>query len=91
MGFEFTGLKVKIVGLIGVYSDPKNRIVKYPDNDNVVHKVDVILEAEIVSVPRFRSVAFGSQIERIYIFNASCEAKSSIWKSALPSRPSLIV
>jgi ADP-ribose pyrophosphatase YjhB (NUDIX family) len=47
--FEETGLKVAILRLLGVYSEPRDRIVTYPDNGDVVHKVDVIVEAAIES------------------------------------------
>jgi len=53
--FEETGLTVEITRLIGVYSEPANRIITYPDNGDVVHKVDVILEARIVSGTLTRS------------------------------------
>lgn len=44
---EETGLKVRITRLIGVYSEPLGRIVTYPDNGDVRHLVDIILEARI--------------------------------------------
>ena len=45
---EETGLTVNIMRLLGVYSDPAQwRIVTFPDN--VVHLVDIVLEAEVVS------------------------------------------
>lgn len=44
---EETGLTVTITRLLGVYSEPTNRIVTFPDN--VVHLVDILLEAAIVS------------------------------------------
>ena len=43
---EETGLTIKVVRLIGVYSEPFERIVTYPDN--TVQLVDIILEGEIV-------------------------------------------
>ena len=46
---EESGLHVKITRLLGVYSDPDDRIVTYPDNGDVVHKIDVILEASVIS------------------------------------------
>ena len=47
---EETGLDVRITGLIGVYSDPsEGRIVTYPDNGDVVHLVDTVLKAEIMT------------------------------------------
>ncbi|MBI4664478.1 MAG: NUDIX domain-containing protein [Verrucomicrobia bacterium] len=46
---EETGLEVEILRLIGVYSETEDRIITYPDNGDVVHKIDVILEARIVS------------------------------------------
>ncbi len=46
---EETGLEVRIVRLIGVYSEPSQRIVVYPDNGDVRHLVDITLEAEIIS------------------------------------------
>jgi len=46
---EETGLEVRLTGLIGVYSEPGERIVTYPDNGDVRHLVDIILEAEIIS------------------------------------------
>lgn len=42
---EETGLTVKILRLLGVYSEPEERIVTF--TDNVVQLVDVLLEAEI--------------------------------------------
>jgi 8-oxo-dGTP pyrophosphatase MutT (NUDIX family) len=45
---EETGFSVRITRLIGVYSEPAERIVTYPDNGDVVQLVDVILEARIV-------------------------------------------
>lgn len=44
---EETGLTVEITRLLGVYSEPAGRIVTYPDN--VVHLVDIVLEARILS------------------------------------------
>ena len=46
---EETGLTVEVVKLLGVYSEPTNRIVTYPDNGDVVHLVDILLEAKMVS------------------------------------------
>jgi ADP-ribose pyrophosphatase YjhB (NUDIX family) len=46
---EETGLEVCITGLLGVYSEPAGRIVRYPDNGDVAHLVDIALTAEIVS------------------------------------------
>lgn len=53
--FEETGLRVEIQRLLGVYSEPAERIVTYPDNGDVVHKVDVILQATILSGTLTRS------------------------------------
>jgi ADP-ribose pyrophosphatase YjhB (NUDIX family) len=46
---EETGLKIRITGLLGVYSDPVGRIVTYPDNGDVAQLVDIVLTAKIVS------------------------------------------
>jgi len=45
--FEETGLHVRIIRFLGVYSGPQDRIVTFPER--VVQLVDVIVEAEIVS------------------------------------------
>ncbi len=44
---EETGLTVEITRLLGVYSEPVGRIVTFPDN--VVHLVDILLEAKVIS------------------------------------------
>ena len=46
---EETGLEIRITGLLGVYSEPAGRIVRYPDNGDVAHLVDITLTAEIIS------------------------------------------
>jgi 8-oxo-dGTP pyrophosphatase MutT (NUDIX family) len=46
---EETGLVTKIHRLLGVYSDPKDRIVTFLDSGDVVHLVDIVLEARIIS------------------------------------------
>lgn len=45
--FEETGLAVRVTGLRGVYSEPRDRIITFPDN--VVQSVDVLVEAAILS------------------------------------------
>jgi ADP-ribose pyrophosphatase YjhB (NUDIX family) len=45
---EETGLTVEIVRLIGVYSDPRIQIVRYPDG-NVVHYVSTLFACRIVA------------------------------------------
>jgi 8-oxo-dGTP pyrophosphatase MutT (NUDIX family) len=44
---EETGYKIKVVRLLGVYSDPQERIVVFPDN--VIQIVDILVEAVIIS------------------------------------------
>jgi 8-oxo-dGTP pyrophosphatase MutT (NUDIX family) len=47
---EETGFTVKIIRLLGVYSDPsEGRIITYPDNGDVVHLIDILLEGIIIS------------------------------------------
>lgn len=45
---EETGLKVKILRLIGVYSDPNSQVFHYPDG-RVTHFITSCFQAEIVS------------------------------------------
>lgn len=44
---EETGLTVEPVRLLGIYSDPRERVVTYPDN--VVQLIDIVLVVRIVS------------------------------------------
>ncbi|MFI5340173.1 MAG: NUDIX hydrolase [Candidatus Methylomirabilales bacterium] len=45
---EETGLTVEVVRLVGVYSDPKFQIVRYPDG-NVVHYVSTLYACRILA------------------------------------------
>lgn len=44
---EETGLTVEVLRLIGVYSDPRFQIVRYPD-DNVVHYISILFGCRIL-------------------------------------------
>ena len=44
---EETGLEIVIADLVGIYSDPDERIVTYLDNGDVRHLIDVVLRATI--------------------------------------------
>ena len=44
--YEETGLNVRVIRLVGVYSDP-NRLVEYPDGSKA-HVVAISFEAEII-------------------------------------------
>jgi ADP-ribose pyrophosphatase YjhB (NUDIX family) len=47
---EETGLRVRITGFLGIYSDPADmRMVRYPDNGDLAQLVDVIFTAAVVS------------------------------------------
>jgi ADP-ribose pyrophosphatase YjhB (NUDIX family) len=47
---EETGLIVKIIGFLGIYSDPQDgRIVCYPNNGDLAHIIDVIFIASVIS------------------------------------------
>jgi 8-oxo-dGTP pyrophosphatase MutT (NUDIX family) len=46
---EETGLTVEILEFVGLYSDPGTHIVTYPDNGDVVHLVDVVVTARVLS------------------------------------------
>lgn len=44
---EETGLAIRIIGLFGVYSEPSERIVTYPDNSDERHLIDIFLDGEV--------------------------------------------
>lgn len=44
---EETGLVVTVTKLLGVYSDPRDRIVTFLDNGDVVHLIDIFLETRV--------------------------------------------
>ncbi|MEQ8222818.1 MAG: NUDIX domain-containing protein [Candidatus Eremiobacterota bacterium] len=63
---EETGFNVKIVKLLGVYSDPQEgRIITYPDNGDIVHLIDILLEAVIIS----GDLTISSESEEMNFFN----------------------
>ncbi|MEG4277557.1 NUDIX domain-containing protein [Microcoleus sp. MON1_C1] len=63
--YEETGLTVEITRLLGVYSDPESRIVTFLDNGDVVHLVDILLEAKIIS----GELSISSESEALHFFN----------------------
>ncbi|MGB0908734.1 MAG: NUDIX domain-containing protein [Nitrospirales bacterium] len=46
---EETGLEIKIVRLVGVYSVPHERIVTYPDTKDGLQIIDVVVEGTVLS------------------------------------------
>jgi ADP-ribose pyrophosphatase YjhB (NUDIX family) len=62
---EETGLNVEITRLLGVYSEPESHIVTFLDNGDVVHLVDILLEAKI----RSGELSISSESEALQFFN----------------------
>lgn len=44
---EETGLAVQITGLVGIYSDPRHRLLTYPDT-GASRLIDVVVRAEVL-------------------------------------------
>ena len=64
---EESGLHIKITGLIGIYSQPDHRIAVYPDNGDVRHLIDIVLEAQITG----GSLLHSPESEKIEFFAAA--------------------
>jgi ADP-ribose pyrophosphatase YjhB (NUDIX family) len=62
---EETGLTVTIDALVGVYSEPYDRIVTYLDNGDVRHLVDVVVTATVVT----GTLTHSSESERLQFFD----------------------
>ncbi len=45
---EESGLDIEVVGLVGVYSQPSERILVYADNGDIRHIVDIVVEGRII-------------------------------------------
>jgi ADP-ribose pyrophosphatase YjhB (NUDIX family) len=46
---EEAGLQIRVTRLLGIYSGPEERIITYPDNGDVIHKIDAVVVARVVS------------------------------------------
>lgn len=46
---EETGLAIRVTGLQGVYTEPADRIITYPDNGDQRHLIDIAVTAVVVS------------------------------------------
>ncbi len=44
---EETGLEIEIIRLVGVYSNPEERIVRYPDRPDGLQIIDVVVEGTV--------------------------------------------
>ncbi len=77
---EETGLDVEVTRLIGVYSELADRIVTYPDN--IVHLVDILLEARIVAGRLSRS----SESEAVQFFDTDALPRELVPPARLPVR-----
>jgi 8-oxo-dGTP pyrophosphatase MutT (NUDIX family) len=65
---EETGLTIRVIRLLGVYSEPSERIVTFLDNSDVVQLVDILLEATIVS----GTLTCSSESLDLQFFEAGC-------------------
>ena len=44
---EESGCHIEVTGLIGIYSEPSERYIVYPDNGDVRQLIDIVVEARI--------------------------------------------
>ena len=64
--FEESGFHIEVTGLIGVYSQPDCRIIVYPDNGDIRHLIDIVVEARITG----GSLRLSHESERVEFFTA---------------------
>jgi ADP-ribose pyrophosphatase YjhB (NUDIX family) len=77
---EETELNVEITLLLGVYSEPENRIVTFLDNGDVVHSVDIIVEAKIIS----GELSCSHESEELKFFNPTALPSDIVPSSIVP-------
>ena len=63
--FRETGLKIRLTYLLGIYSDPLERLAQDPGDTDLVHEVNILLEAHLLHqapppavAPRGRRLGF---------------------------------
>ena len=82
---EETGLLVNITRLIGVYSEPTDRIVTFLDNGDVVHLVDILLEATIIS----GELSCSSESEEVRFFDPAAFPADIVPPARMPLHDTL--
>lgn len=46
--FRETGVKIRLTYLLGIYSDPLERLAQDPEDTDLVHEVNILLEAHLL-------------------------------------------
>lgn len=79
---EETNLTIQVERLLGVYSEPQDRIVTYLDNGDVVQLVDIILAATIVS----GELSYSSESEDLQFYDPMALPSDIVPPAILPLR-----
>lgn len=79
---EETGLEIEITGLLGIYSDPSERIVTYPSNGDECHLIDIFLEASVVS----GTLSLSSESEALQFFDPKALPEDLVPPALAPLR-----
>ncbi len=83
---EETGLDIEITKLIGVYSEPSGqRIVTYPNSEDVCHLIDIILEGK----PLSGSLALSPESEELRFFDPQALPKDIVPPALMPLRDAI--
>jgi 8-oxo-dGTP pyrophosphatase MutT (NUDIX family) len=61
---EESGFYIEVTGLLGVYSEPADRVLVYPDNGDIRQLIDIVVEARILS----GSLRLSHESEKIEFF-----------------------
>ena len=84
---EETGLKVKVTGFVGIYSDPKNRMITFPDT-GTFRLIDIVVRANILGgilrvSPESFELGFFAENQLPALLNRAMEPISDAFKGVV--------